>query len=68
MKLTPPGGLGGAVAPQCVDPLFYLVRAVGRKKVASIWLKIGQRIAYGKALIATRGLNSRRNSYRFRAI
>ena len=31
-------------------PSFFLVRAaaaVGRKKVASIWLKIGLRLAYG---------------------
>ena len=33
---TPSGGLGGAGAPQCVDPLSYLVRAAaaagGQKK------------------------------------
>ena len=37
-------------------------------EVAPNLLKIGQRVAYGLAVIATRGLNSRQNSYRFRAI
>ena len=27
MRITPPRGLGGAGAPQCVDPLSFLVRA-----------------------------------------
>ena len=44
------------IFPPRVDPLSsWLGRQVGRKKVASIWLKIGQRTAYGQALIATRG-------------
>ena len=47
---TPPGGLGGAGAPQCVDPLFYLVklnRSEAIQKVASNLLKIVQRVAHG---------------------
>ena len=43
----PPGGFGGAGAPQSVDPLLSWLgrrRRVGRQKVASIWLKIGQRV------------------------
>ena len=43
-------------------------RRVGRKKVTSIWLKIGQRIAYGQGVIATRGFRACQNSYGFRAI
>ena len=50
MSATPPGGLGGAGAPQCVDPLSYLVklkRSEAIQKVASISLKIADQVAYG---------------------
>ena len=55
ISATPPGGLGGAGAPQCVDPLSYLVklkrtepnRTEAIQKVSSIWLKIADRVAYG---------------------
>ena len=41
------GGLGGRKPPQGVDPLpSWLGRRVGRKKVASILLKIAQQVAY----------------------
>ena len=38
------------------------------QKVASNQLKIGQRVAYRFALIATRGFCARQNSYGFTAI
>ena len=51
--------LTGVVFPPSCRPSSFRLgrrrrRRVGRKKVAQIWLKIGQRIAYGQALIASR--------------
>ena len=47
---TPPGGFGGAEAPpRCRPPSFLVVKKKKvklRQKVASNWLKIGQRVAY----------------------
>ena len=71
---SPPGGFGGAGAPPMCRPPSFLVTGGGgggggvSKKVASIWLKIGQRIVYGYALIASPGFRARQNSYGFRAI
>ena len=53
--MIPPGGLGGAESPQCVDPLSFLVklnrsevnRSEAIQKVALIWLKIAEQVAYG---------------------
>ena len=41
--------------PRCRPP-FYLVVKKGKpsQKVASIWLKIGQRVAHGQVIIASR--------------
>ena len=51
------------------DPLSsWLGRRRLNKKVASNLLKIGHRVAYRLALIATRGFRARQNSYGFRAI
>ena len=46
---TPLGGFEGAGAPPRCRPPFYLVvkKGKGSQKVASIWLKIGQRVAHG---------------------
>ena len=47
---TPPGGFGGAEAPpRCRPPSFLVVKKKVklRQKVASIWLKIAMRVAYG---------------------
>ena len=64
----------GTPPPQCVDPLpswlgpTAAAAGGGSKKVASIWLKIGQQVAYGYAIIASPGFRARQNSYGFRAI
>ena len=47
---TIPPRLGGREPPQRVDPLSSWLgwaAAVGRKKVASIWLKFADEVAYG---------------------
>ena len=50
ISATPPVGFGGAGGPPMCRPPFYLVvkkKGKPSQKVASIWLKIGQRVAYG---------------------
>ena len=74
----PPGGVwGGGSPPNVSTPFLPGTTEVNRTepnrseaihKVASIWLKIANRVAYGQALIATRGFRARQNSYGFRAI
>ena len=59
---SPPGGLGGAGAPPMCRPLFLpgkseakrsevkrseAKRSEANQKVASIWLKIAEQVAYG---------------------
>ena len=48
----PPGGLGGAGAPPMCRPPFLpgkseVKRSEANQKVASIWLKIAEQVAYG---------------------
>ena len=60
---------GGAEPTQGVDPRSSWLgrRRWLNKKVTSNPLKIGQRVAYRLALIATQGFRACQNSYGFRA-
>ena len=67
-----PGGVWGGRSPPTCRPPFFLVSGGGggewSKKVSSNLLNFAKLVAYGYALIATRGFRACQNSYGFRAI
>ena len=64
--ITPEGVWEGGSPPN-VSTLFLPGQGMN-KKVASIWLKIAELVAYVQVFIATGGFRTPQNSYGFRAI